>query len=81
METEKRLSQDEKSLLRRYLPQMETAVRHGYYTAIPSTDMVVLQGIYRRHINPAHVTRVWCSTCCMTVLRGLYDFTKKTLYG
>lgn len=80
METINVLSQSEKELLRRYLPQMETAVKHGYYTALPSTDMKVLQDIYKRHINSAHIPRLWCSACCLSVLRGLYEFTKKEIW-
>lgn len=75
------MSQGEKALLKRYLPQMECASKHGYYTAIPSTDMGVLQSIYKRHINKAHVPRVWCSACCLSVLRGLYEFARKAIYG
>lgn len=74
------LSQSEKELLRRYLPQMECAVKHGYYTAVPSTDMKVLQDIYKRHIDHKHIPRLWCSACCLSVLRGLYEFTKKEIY-
>ena len=81
METIKILSADEKTLLRRYLPQMETAVKHGYYTAIPSTDMGVLQAIYKRHLNPGHIPKVWCGACCLNTLRGLYPFAKEVLYG
>lgn len=81
METINVLSQAEKTLLKRYLPQMECAVKHGYYTALPSTDMKVLQDIYKRHINSAHIPRVWCSACCLSVLRGLYPFAKEVIYG
>ena len=80
METINVLSQSEKELLRKYLPQMECASRHGYYTAIPSTDMGVLQAIYKRHIDHKHIARVWCSACCLGVLRGLYEFAKKVLF-
>lgn len=80
METINVLSQAEKTLLKRYLPQMETAVRHGYYTALPSTDMKVLQDIYKRHIDHKHIPRVWCSACCLNTLRGLYPFAKKVLF-
>ena len=81
METINVLSQDEKALLRRYLPQMESAVRHGYYTALPSTDMVQLMGIYKRFINKAHLPRPWCSACCLSVLRGLYEMARRAAYG
>ena len=74
------LSQSERELLGRYLPQMECAVKHGYYTAVPSTDMKVLMDIYKRHINSAHVPRLWCSACCLSVLRGLYEFTRRAIY-
>ena len=70
----------EREMLRKYLPQMECAVKHGYYTALPSTDMLALMGIYKRHINAAHVARPWCSACCMSVLRGLYEFAMKKVY-
>ncbi len=70
-------SQGEKTLLRRYLPQMESAVRFGYYTALPSTDMKVLMDIYKRHINSAHIPRPWCSACCLSVLRGLYGIARR----
>ena len=75
------LSQDERTLLRRYFPQMETAAKHNYYTAIKSTDMGMLQNIYKRHIDPTHTPRVWCSACCIKVLRGLYEFARKEIYG
>lgn len=78
---EKVLSQSEKTILARFLPQMECATKHGYYTAIPSTDMKMLQDIYKRHINHAHTPRLWCSACCMMVLRGLYELAKKATYG
>lgn len=81
MERTNVLTQDEKTLLRRYLPQMETAVQHGYYTGIPSTDMGMLQNIYKRHINSAHIPRLWCSVCCMSVLRGLYEMARKVTYS
>ena len=81
METINVLSQGEKELLRRYLPQMECAVKYGYYTAIPSTDMVQLMNTYKRQINKAHIARPWCSACCLSVLRGLYEFSMKQIYG
>lgn len=81
METIKVLSQAERTILGRYLPQMECAVKHGYYTAVPSTDMKVLMDIYKRHINSAHVPRLWCSACCLSVLRGLYEFARRAVYG
>ena len=81
MEKIENISEDEKTLLRRYLPQMETASKHNYYTAVPSTDMLQLQAIYKRHINPHHTPNAWCSHCCVATLKGLYEFAKRTIYG
>lgn len=67
--------------MRKYLPQMECAVKHGYYTAIPSVEMKVLSEIYKRHINSGHIMRLWCSACCLSVLRGLYELARRETYG
>ena len=74
------VSHEERKMLQKYYPQMECATKHGFYTAIPSTDMGVLQAIYKRHIDHKHIPRVWCSACCLNTLRGLYPFAKEVLF-
>ena len=74
---EKILSIPERRLLLKYLPQMETATKFGYYTAIISTDMKVLQEICRNRVNPSQPIRPWCGGCCIQALKSLYEFTKE----
>ena len=81
METKKSISESEKTLLRRYFEQMETASKHDCYSAVPSTDMLQLQAIYKRYINPHHTPNAWCSHCCVNTLKGLYQFAKEVLFG
>ena len=78
MDTE--ISIPEKRLLLKYLPQMETATKFGYYRAILSTDMKVLQEICRRRVDKSQPVRPWCGHCCLTALKSLYPLTK-TLQG
>ena len=73
------LSIGEKRLILAYLRQMETMTKHGYYTAVPSTDMVQLQNIYKRHIDSSHIVRPWCSHCCGKVLKGLLPLAKEII--
>ena len=73
---DKELSTGEKTLLLRYFPQMESATRYGYYTAIRSTDMKVLQEICRNRVNKMQPIRPWCGHCCLTALKSLYELTK-----
>lgn len=80
MEKKKSISESEITLLRRYFGQMETANKHNYYTAVPSTDMLQLQAIYKRYINPHHTPNAWCSHCCVATLKGLYEFAKEVLF-
>lgn len=74
-------SHDEKRLILAYYRQMETAVKSRYYTAVPSTDMKVLQDIYKRHINKAWAVRVWCSACCLKTLVALYPYAVELRKG
>ena len=73
----KEISTGEKTLLLRYFPQMETAVKYGYYTAILSTDMKVLMEICRSRVNPSQPIRPWCGHCCIQALKSLYGLTKE----
>lgn len=77
----KRIRESEITLLRRYFGQIETASKHNYYTAVPSTDMLQLQAIYKRYINPHHTPNAWCSHCCVATLKGLYQFAKVVLFN
>lgn len=79
MEKIENISEDEKTLLRRYLPQMEQAVRHSC-AAVPSADMAKLHEIYRKYRNPSHILRPWCSACKMEVMRGLYELTRRLIW-
>ena len=80
METKKSIIERERTLLRRYFPQMEGAVRNSC-AAVPSSDMAKLHEIYKAYISPSHIFRPWCSHCKMEVLKGLYEFAKRTIYG
>lgn len=71
------MSKGEKDLLAKYADRMETAVRFGYYSGIPQTDMLTLHAIYKRWVNPQHTPNSWCGNCNMTVLKGLYQFNQK----
>ena len=73
------MNTDETRLLKAYFSQMQTATRYGYYAAIPSTDMLQLQTIYRHYLAPEWNIRIWCSKCCLDTLRGLYELTKTLL--
>lgn len=77
MDTE--ISIPEKRLLLKYLKQMETATKFGYYTAILSTDMKMLQEICRRRVDKSQPIRPWCGHCCITALKSLYELTKQLL--
>lgn len=81
MATKKSISESEKTLLRQYFEQMETASKYNYYAFVPSTDMLQLQAIYKRYINPHHTPNAWCSHCCVATLKGLYEFAKRMIYG
>lgn len=73
------MSQSEKTLLRRYFKQMETAMKFKYASAVPSTDMRQLQEIYKLRVNPRHAVSVFCSRCAINTLAGLYDLTLKVI--
>lgn len=70
------MSVDEQKLLARYAERIKTATTHGYYSAIPQTDMLQLHAIYKRWVNPKWVPNAFCGNCNMTVLRGLEKFVK-----
>lgn len=73
------LSISEKELLRKYSGNIECAKLRRYYTAVKSTDMLQLQNIYKRHVNPSWTVNVWCGHCCITALQGLYDLSREVM--
>lgn len=78
---EKIISQSERELLLKYLPNMETAKFHRWTKAIPTSDRRVLQELYKRHVNPHFAIKLFCNYCAIQSLSGLYDLAKKIQAG
>lgn len=78
---EKIISQSERELLLKYLPNIETAHFHKWAKAVPTSDRRVLQEIYKRHVDPNFSIKLFCNFCVIQSLGGLYPLAKKIQAG